>query len=209
MANLISGSLEQEINQGACFVILEGSSNSADIATVIPCYPDGVAESQSAQWSEQAIIGRSSPISSYNNTSYRTIDVTLKLHRELGEQMGLGTDCLERLEIIFRRSVYPSYNNQQGISPPITTIVLGNFKAKGYVTSVTFNWSGPIIDKKYQMLEIGVHLTDTAGGNKKVLGIGDVMPGSMAKGQAQVYTENPFAYSAYWNGSGAYNYKTY
>ena len=207
MASLVSGSIEQEINKGACFIILQGSESSSDIAARIPCYPETISESQSSNWATQNIIDRSAPISAYNSTEYRDVSVSFTIHRELGEQLNLGEDCLERLEAVIRRTVYPSYNTGHGVAPPITTLVLGKFKAKGYVTSISFQWKGPIRDGLYQMADIQIQMRDTAGGNNKVKGMGDVMPGSIANGVAQQYTENPFAYTATWSGSNAINYK--
>jgi hypothetical protein len=199
---LVSGSFEQQLNKGDCFITVSCHKDKNPVFAILPCYPEQIQEQQSANWATQPIIARSSPISTYNDTSYSTISVSFKIHREFGLTMGLGEDCLEKVELVCRRALYPSYAGTLSVAAPKTTLVIGDFKAKGYVTSLSITWSGPIIDHKYQMADISLGITDVAPGsdnNDRVWSVGDVMPGTQ-------YSENPFKYTTTWNSGNPTNY---
>lgn len=187
---LIAGSFEQDLNKGDCFIVVSANKDKDPVYARLPCYPDQISESQTSNWATTQILSRSAPISAYNDTNYRSISVSFKIHRELGITMGLGENCLEQVEKVLRRSLYPSYAGKIAIAAPKTTLVLGAFKAKGYITSVGFTWSGPIVDHKYQVADISIQMTDISEG--KVWSVGQVMPGV-------AYTENPFTYTSTWS----------
>lgn len=139
-----------------CFIVIY--HNNMDIGKVfqIPCYPEDISESTSADWSPQTPLGRSSPLSSYSNTSFRTFGISMKLHREMcnGDE-----EYIDNLLAELRKSVYPEYNSR-GLMPPTTIVQFGKFRAKGYVTSITYNWQKPIIDGCYQVCDVSLSFVD-------------------------------------------------
>lgn len=141
-----------------CFMIIEHPEwdrNGANIFP-LPCYPDNINESQVGNWSEQSPLGRSSPISAFTGTSYREISLNLKLHREMcnGDEQYIDNILIE-----MRRSVYPHYI-KQGLMPPLATFQFGEFRCKGYVKNVSFNWQKPIIDGNYQVCDVSLSVVD-------------------------------------------------
>lgn len=174
------------------FIMVRGNPAQGVSYAQIPCYPDSLQESQSANWSSSAIIGRSSQLYSYVSTDNRHVDLSFKVHRELAADLGLDVNSsLEQLERTCRKSVYPSYSGSVGVASPITTIKIGDFRARGFVSSVSFTWEKPIIDGKYQVATINLSIVDLDEGNNKVRSIGQVMP-------HEGYSMNPNEYTFTW-----------
>lgn len=77
------------LNQWECYMLLKfGKSNNfsandkSQYLIELPMYPEEVSESISAQWSTQNVLGRSSPLSAYSNTSLKSVSFSLDLHRD-------------------------------------------------------------------------------------------------------------------------------
>lgn len=127
-----------------------------DIIFPLPCYPDQISESQSASWSQSSPLGRSSPISTYTGTGYRTFGLNFRLHREMCN----GNEAyIDEVLVELRRTVFPYYI-EKGLQPPVTTFQFGQFRCKGYVESVSFSWMKPIIDGYYQCCDVSVNFVD-------------------------------------------------
>lgn len=145
-----------------CFVKVEHTgidkvdSTSSTYIYALPCYPDQISESQGAQWSQSAPLGRSSPLSAYVGTGYRTMSLPMKLHREMCN----GDEAyIDAVLVVLRKSVFPLYL-EQGLTPPITTFQFGEFRCKGYVESVNYTWQKPIVDGHYQVCDVSVSFVD-------------------------------------------------
>lgn len=122
---------------------------------LLPCYPETISESQGASWQTSSPLGRSSPLSAYVGTNYRTISLNFKLHREMID----NEEYIDMILVELRRAVYPWYISQ-GLIPPVTTFQFGQFRCKGYVESITYNWQKPIVDGHYQICDVGVSFVD-------------------------------------------------
>lgn len=48
----------------------------------LPLYPDEVSESISANWTNQKVLGRSSPLAAYSDTSLKSVNFSIDLHRD-------------------------------------------------------------------------------------------------------------------------------
>jgi len=131
-------------------------NKGTDIVFTLPCYPDQISESQSANWSQSQPLGRSSPISTFTGTGYRTFGLNFRLHREM---VNGDEEYIDRILVELRRSVFPFYV-EKGLQPPVTTFQFGQFRCKGYVESVSFNWQKPIIDGYYQCCDVSLNFVD-------------------------------------------------
>lgn len=181
------------IKQYENFIMVQADQSKSPVYAQLPCYPEELSDSQSANWSESNIIGRSSPISAYTSTGYRQVSFSIELHRELCDDLRLGENSsLEQVERVVRRSVYPSYASGRGVAPPITTVKIGAFKARGYVTSYQFTWKKPIVDNKYQILSMSISMVDIDNGNNFVRTVGKVHEQSGS-------SMNPFGYTFTWS----------
>lgn len=139
-----------------CYAIITTFNDSETI--YIPCYPDEISDTTSVNWSETGIIGRSSPIYSYNGTSSREISFSFDVHREM-----MGTDnsyLIDKMLEALRAAAYPNYENQ-GLIPPIVTFRFGNFKTKGILNSVGFTWKKPIVNRHYQYGTVSISMKET------------------------------------------------
>lgn len=150
--------------------------NKEYFSTRLPVYPESISDNTSANWSDQTIVGRSSPISAFSSTSDRQISFSFTLHREM-EVFGSSAvhyRSIDDIIAVLRSSVYPKYYSA-GLLPPITMFRFGNFYAKGKVTSVGFQWKPPIINGNYQLCEVSVSMNCSAVNDGKVLGASDII----------------------------------
>lgn len=147
-----------------CFMIVShkesgwkyGWDRHGENVFALPCYPESISESQAANWSTINPLGRSSPLSTYTGTEYREFTLSLKLHREMCN----GDEAyIDKILVEMRRAVFPIYV-EKGLEPPITTFQFGQFKCKGYVRSVNYNWQKPIIDGYYQLCDVSLGFVD-------------------------------------------------
>lgn len=136
----------------------------------LPLSPDGVQDSNSANFSSQSILSRSAPVYSYISTGPRTISVTMKLHREMMDNMDMSSynvnqnshltlsavarkrGSLEVLMECLQLAVVPTYTNSTTVIPPKVTLKLHNLKITGVVKSVQSTWNLPIVNDKYAMI---------------------------------------------------------
>lgn len=132
-----------------------GNYSSYDRIFLLPCYPDAITESQGATWSNNTPLGRSSPLSAYAGTNYRSISLNFKLHREMCND----ESYIDMILVEIRRAVFPWYVSQ-GLIPPVATFQFGQYRCKGYVDNVTYNWQKPIVDGMYQVCDVGVSFID-------------------------------------------------
>lgn len=134
------------------------------ISMDLPCYPDEINDATSVNWSETGIIGRSTPIYSYNNTSPRSVAFSFDLHREMpistGETNRNNLYDIEGILRTIRKCAYPNYTNS-GVNPPVVVFRFGEFKTKGIVTNVGFTWKKPIKNRKYQLCTVSISLFET------------------------------------------------
>lgn len=141
-----------------CYVIVMFDTNQEH--AYLPVYPDEIQDTLSASWSNAQIVGRSSPISAYIGTNYRTVSFTLDLNRELlrrDKNEGFRDD-LEHIIRLLNKAVYPKYTSQ-GLIPPITIFRFGEFYAKGFVESIGRTWKKPITrDYKYSYTPISISM---------------------------------------------------
>lgn len=142
--------------QSATPVLTEsGDYGTYDRIFLLPCYPEGISESQGATWSQNTPLGRSSPLAAYVGTNFRTMTLSFKLHREMVND----ESYIDKVLVELRRAVYPWYVSQ-GLIPPVATFQFGQFRCKGYVDNVTYNWQKPIIDGNYQVCDVSVSFVD-------------------------------------------------
>ena len=138
-----------------CFIIVYHSDINSPSSSELPCYPDEISENQSAVWSDVQIMGRSSPLTAYTGTGFRSVSMSFDLHREMEN----GNNSIENVLRIIRKSVYPEYQ-EKGLIPPTTIIGFGKFMVRGVVRSYSYTWKKPIIDNDYQVCSVSIQIDD-------------------------------------------------
>lgn len=138
-----------------CWVIVYyGDSlvqNYARQSEFLPMYPDEISDTQSSIWNKHQIYGRSSPIAAYIGTDARNVSFSMKLHREM-------SDNIEDILKLLRKALYPRYNSV-GLVPPRVRFVFGEFVVDGTLDSLSYSWEKPIVDKKYHVCTVAVTVT--------------------------------------------------
>jgi hypothetical protein len=138
----------------SCFIKLSSSSSYYNL----PCYPDEVSDSTSSNWTDQSILGRSSPIEAFTGTSARGVSFSFDLHRDM-DGPDYSSNNIEKILEVLRSSVYPEYTSP-GFVPIIVLFVFGEFKVRGAVKSVDFTWKKPIIDGYYSVCSVSVKVDE-------------------------------------------------
>ena len=139
---------------------------------VIPTFPEQLTDNTATNYTPTNILGRSAPIYTYNGSGPRSVDISLKLHRDL--MNAVNTDIVippnledtykseyEQLQAKLNRQDYmellikelqsialPSYTTAaKMINPPLITIRIGDeIFCKGVVEGgVSVSYSGPIL----------------------------------------------------------------
>ena len=139
---------------------------------VIPTFPEQLTDNTATNYTSTTIMGRSAPIYTYNGSGPRSVDISLKLHRDL--MNSVNTDIVvppnledtykseyEQLQAKINRQDYmellirelqsialPSYTTAaKMINPPLVTIRIGDeLFCKGVIEGgVTVSYSGPIL----------------------------------------------------------------
>lgn len=143
-----------------CYVIVNGTTMH------FPCYPESISDTDTANYSAQNILGRSEPFQIYNNSGPRTVSVSFTMHREMvhnGYSYEADYDYVENLVNLLKSACYPNYGSS--IAAVKVTLVVGkNTKITGIIGgNVNDNWSGPIIDGKYQMVDVSFSVVECTG----------------------------------------------
>ena len=141
---------------------------------ILPTFPETITDQVNTSYSPTNIMGRSAPIYSYSNSGPRTIDVSLKLHRDMMNEINTSSYStsnvntgmmmfhndqeiqkkLQRkdyVDIMIRELqaiAFPNYQTaEKMVNPPLVAVRFGDeIFCKGIVEGgVQVSYSGPII----------------------------------------------------------------
>lgn len=156
MSNIINYSnwnrVSNESYENSNYIAVQQSGSNEYYTISIPNYPDEISDSGSANYSEENILGRSSPLISYTGTGFREVQFSFDIHRE-------EFNGIDKLLRIARSSVYPNYGTSY-MKPTITSVRLGDFYARGVTRSYGFTWKKPIVNGKYQVCTVSLSIAD-------------------------------------------------
>lgn len=146
---------------------------------LLPTYPESVTDSLSATYSSTTPISRSAPIYSYSYSGPRSIDVSLKLHRDMMQMINynqsninlneieLGDDYVDTLVKQIQAIALPRYQtSSKMVNPPMVALRFGDeIYIKGVVTGgISVTYSGPLIDvsggTKYAEVALSFHIDE-------------------------------------------------
>lgn len=133
----------------------------------LPGYPDEVSDSMQSNFVANTALGRSAPVYTFSNAGPRTVQINLKFHRDMFDEMpsnvipNEGEDKAESFIHALQAIAVPKYNlSNKAIEPPLVAIRLGReVFIKGVVTSgVSVTYRKPIlVNEKYA--EVGISFT--------------------------------------------------
>ena len=136
----------------------------------LPGYPETVTDSMGSTFNESTALGRSAPVYTYSHSGPRSIQITLRFHRDMFEDMPTnvkprdGDDKAESFIHAIQAIAVPKYNlSNKAIEPPLIAIRLGReVFIKGIVNSgITVTYGKPIlVNEKYATMEISFTVTE-------------------------------------------------
>ena len=137
---------------------------------LIPTYPESLADSSSATFASTNPLARSAPIYSYSFSGPRTLQINLKFHREMLNQINLhnsninldemeiGADYVDVMIKHLQTMALPKYDSSiKMVNPPMIAVRFGNeIYIKGVVQGgVSVTYSGPILENdKYAVVDV-------------------------------------------------------
>lgn len=146
---------------------------------LLPTYPESITDSLSATYSSTTPISRSAPIYSYSYSGPRSIDVNLRLHRDMMQMINynqsninmneieLGDDYVDTLVKQMQAIALPRYQTtSKMVNPPMVALRFGDeIYIKGVVTGgISVAYSGPLIEvnggTKYAEVTLSFHIDE-------------------------------------------------
>ena len=130
----------------------------------LPCYPDSVTDDMRSTFNETTALGRSAPVYTFSNAGPRSMNITLRFHRDMMEEVPTnvipkdGEDKAESFIHAMQSIAVPRYNlSNKAIEPPLVAVRLGReMFIKGVVTSgISVTYEKPIlVNEKYACIQI-------------------------------------------------------
>lgn len=140
---------------------------------VLPFYPDSVADTMNSTFSETNALGRSAPVYTFSNAGPRTVQVEIKLHRDLMDDANAGIsnvrledgdDYIDSLTRALQSIAVPKYNlSNKAVEPPMVAVRLGKqIFIKGVVTSgIGITYTKPILSNdKYAQVNLSITISE-------------------------------------------------
>lgn len=107
-----------------------------DTFIILPVFPESISDVDQATFSSTTPISRSAPIYSYSNSGPRTVSFTLRLHRDLMQQVNygvsnvrvdIGDDYIDTLVKQIQACALPNYNAvAKMVDPPMVGLRIGD-----------------------------------------------------------------------------------
>lgn len=136
----------------------------------LPAYPETVSDQMGSTFSETTALGRSAPVYTFSSAGPRTVNFTLRFHRDMFEDMVTnvvpkdGEDRAESFIHALQAIAVPKYNlSNKAIEPPLIAVRLGReVFIKGVVTSsISVTYGKPIlVNEKYATMEISFTVSE-------------------------------------------------
>lgn len=139
----------------------------------LPCCPETINDTMSSSFQETSALGRSAPVMTYGHSGPRTVQIELKLHRDMMDDVNVGVsnaalekgeDYIDNLIRALQSISVPKYNlNNKAVEPPLVAIRLSNeVFIKGIVNgSIGLTYRLPILSNgKYAEVSLSLQITE-------------------------------------------------
>ena len=142
----------------------------------LPCTPETISDSMASTFNETSALGRSAPVFTYSKSGPRTVQVSLKFHRDMMDALNAGTsnvalklgeDYVDSLIKALQAIAVPKYNlSNKAVEPPLVALRLSNeIFIKGIVNNtVGVTYALPLIPttagSKYAQVTISLTITE-------------------------------------------------
>lgn len=124
---------------------------------LLPVTPDSIQDSMNSTFQETNVLGRSAPVYTYSNSGGRNVQITLKLHRDIMDEVNVGNsnldiqpgeDYVDSLIRALQSIALPKYNlSNKAVEPPLVAVrIIDEIFVKGIVSGgVGVTYEKPII----------------------------------------------------------------
>ena len=140
---------------------------------VLPGYPEQVTDTLPVSFQQQTPLARTAPIYSYSNSGPRTMQISLRLHRDMMWQVNYGISNIDAtidedyVDIAIKQlqaATLPRYNSgTKLVDPPIVAVRLGDdIFIRGVLSGpLTESYQVPILKSgKYAIVDISFNITE-------------------------------------------------
>ena len=139
----------------------------------IPSCPETIQDSMQSTFGETSALGRSAPVYTYSKSGPRTVQVEIKLHRDMMDdanynvsnvELKNGEDYIENLVHALQAIAVPKYNlSNKAIEPPLVAVRFSNeVFIKGVVNApIALTYKLPLLSNgKYAEISISFSITE-------------------------------------------------
>lgn len=139
----------------------------------LPTSPDTIQDSMGSTFYPENVLGRSAPVYTYSNSGPRSVQISMKLHRDImddinegysNSKQGVGEDYVDNLIRALQAIALPKYNlNNKAVEPPLVAVRIENqLFIKGVVSGgITVTYQKPILSNgKYAIASISFTISE-------------------------------------------------
>lgn len=139
----------------------------------LPCTPETISDSMASTFNETSALGRSAPVFTYSKSGPRTVQISLKFHRDMmdalnvgvsNSELKLGDDYVDNLIKALQSIAVPKYNlSNKAVEPPLVALRLSReVFIKGVVTSaIGLEYALPILSNgKYAQVNVSFTVSE-------------------------------------------------
>ena len=139
----------------------------------LPSCPETISDQMGSTFGETTALGRSAPVYTYGRSGPRTVQIEIKLHRDMMDDVNYGVsnvdlqngeDYIDSLIRALQAIAVPKYNaSNKAVEPPLVALRLSNeVFIKGIVNSpIAITYKLPILSNgKYAEVSMSLTVTE-------------------------------------------------
>lgn len=140
---------------------------------LLPVWPESVSDSMSSTFGSATALGRTAPVYTYSSSGPRQVQINLRLHRDMMDDVNIGVsnvplkegeDYMDSLIKALQSISVPRYNlSNKAVEPPLVALRLGNeVFIKGIVNgSIGITYELPIMrNNKYARVSLAINISE-------------------------------------------------
>jgi len=139
----------------------------------LPSCPETISDSMGSNFGQTTALGRSAPVFTYSNSGPREVQIEIKLHRDMMDDINYGVsnanlakgeDYIDSLVRALQSIAVPKYNlSNKAVEPPLVAMRLSNeVFVKGIVNApIAITYKLPILrNGKYAEISMSLKITE-------------------------------------------------
>ncbi len=136
-------------------------------------WPDEVSDNMQSTFADTQALGRTAPVYTFSSAGPRTVQISIKLHRDLMDDINLsgsnvklkdGEDYLDSMLNALQAIALPKYSwETKAVEPPLIALRLGNeIFVKGVLLSgINITYGKPILSNgKYARADLSLQIAE-------------------------------------------------